>query len=166
MRSRLIRIIVINVLFIISFAYCQTDEFNEYLQDLVKKFNVKQVKIDSLNLKDVILLDTREFEEYKVSHIRSAIHVGYRDFSLERVDTLQKDINLVVYCSVGYRSSEIAEQLQNAGFKNVKNLYGGIFTWANSGRELVDDSSSTREIHVFDQYWGRFINNNDLIKVK
>ena len=101
MQERTIRPLLLIILFLLSIAYGQSGEFSEYLQVLQEKFMIPQIKIDSLNFNDVILLDTRELEEYEVSHIQSAIYVGYQDFSLETVDTLQRDAEIVVYCSVG-----------------------------------------------------------------
>jgi rhodanese-related sulfurtransferase len=38
----------------------------------------------------------------------------------------------VVYCHVGQRSAAVAEYLAQLGFKNAKNLLGGLDYWAQS----------------------------------
>jgi rhodanese-related sulfurtransferase len=111
------------------------------------------------------ILDAREKVEYDISRLKGAIWVGYEDFNLSRVDTIDYSSEIIVYCSVGYRSSEIGIKLQKAGFLNVKNLYGGIFGWANSGFPIFNNSSQTKKIHIHSIEWGRFITNPDLIKV-
>ncbi len=144
----------------------QTDtEFETYLQDLSKDFEIEQVQADSANLSKAILLDIREREEYEVSRIKNAIWVGYDDFDLSRVEDIDPDQEIIVYCSVGYRSSKIGSELIDAGYTNVKNLYGGIFLWANEGRPLFHNSSLTKRIHAYNRKWGRFITNADLEKV-
>ena len=52
-----------------------------------------------------ILVDSREREEYEVSHIKGAAWVGFEDFLLERIETIssKKDTTIIVYCSVGVR---------------------------------------------------------------
>jgi rhodanese-related sulfurtransferase len=144
----------------------QTDaEFETYLQELSKDFEIEQLEPDSANLSNAILLDTREREEYEVSRIKNAIWVGYDDFDLSRLEILEPGQEIIVYCSVGYRSSKIGIELIEAGYTNVKNLYGGIFLWANQGRPLYHDSSETKRIHAYNRKWGRFVTNPDVEKI-
>ncbi len=115
---------------------------------------------------EVILLDAREEEEYEVSHIEGAAHVGYQDFDVSSVDHLDKDDPIVVYCSIGYRSEKIAEQLQEAGFRNVRNLYGSIFEWVNRGFEVVDTNDQpTEKVHGYNRSWSKWISNPAVTKV-
>lgn len=105
-----------------------------------------------------MLLDARPKEEYEVSHIAKARRVGYGDFDITKVKDLPKDTAIVVYCSVGYRSGKVTEKLLKAGFTNVKNLYGGIFEWVNTGHTVVDDSGKpTDRIHAYNKSWSRWV---------
>jgi rhodanese-related sulfurtransferase len=118
--------------------------------------SVPEIDVDSLeNNPTVTMLDARAYREYEVSHIASAEWVGYDDFDISRVSHLDKSQPVVVYCSVGYRSEKVTEQLMNAGFTNVSNLYGGIFEWVNHGNPLVDVSGQpTEKIHAYSKSWG------------
>ena len=109
---------------------------------------------------EVILLDTRETEEFTVSKIEGAIQVGYNEFSSEKVlEQIQPtDDLIVVYCSLGIRSEEIGEKLKKAGFTNVRNLYGGIFEWKNNEYPVVDSGGNTTEkVHPFSKAWGKWL---------
>ncbi|NJK84044.1 MAG: rhodanese-like domain-containing protein [Saprospiraceae bacterium] len=111
-----------------------------------------------------IFLDAREEKEYQVSHIPNAIFVGYDKFDLEKVAHLAKDKKIVVYCSVGYRSEKITEQLLESGFKDVANLYGGIFEWKNKGYEVVNkDNQATEKVHAFDKTWGIWLKKGEKV---
>jgi len=110
------------------------------------------------NKSDLVFLDTREPREYAVSHIDGAIYVGYDTFDLSKLASLDKNSRIVAYCSVGYRSEKIAEKLIAAGFKNVSNLYGGIFEWVNQGHAVHNDQGPTQEIHAYDRTWGIWLN--------
>jgi rhodanese-related sulfurtransferase len=112
--------------------------------------------LEAYEVKDkAIFLDAREEKEYQVSHIQHAVFVGYDKFDLKSVAHLPKDKKIVVYCSVGYRSEKISEQLLKDGFKDVANLYGGIFEWKNQGYEVVsNDNKPTEKVHAFDRTWG------------
>lgn len=104
---------------------------------------------------NTVFLDSRSREEFEVSHIRGARFVGYDNFSLDSVSDLSKSTPLIVYCSVGYRSEKVAEQLITAGFSDVANLYGGIFEWKNTGHPIVDETGATTEsIHAHSKSWG------------
>lgn len=102
-----------------------------------------------------VLLDARAPREFAVSHLRGARWVGYEEFDLARVRDLPKTTPLVVYCSVGYRSEKVGEQLRRAGYGNVRNLYGGLFEWINEGNPAVEaDSTPTARVHAYSPSWG------------
>ena len=106
---------------------------------------------------DLIILDAREKDEYHISHIQRSIWVGYDDFDPSALE-LDPEKDIVVYCSVGYRSEKVAEQLRDEGYKNVRNLYGGIFRWVNEGRSVVDNGNKgTQKVHPYNEDWGRWL---------
>ena len=108
--------------------------------------------------KQVLFLDTREKAEYQVSHIKNAVWVGYRDFSLQRVAGIPRQTPVVVYCSVGYRSEKIGEKLLQAGFTNVHNLYGSIFEWVNQGYPVFKSpTEQTSQVHAYSRSWGKWL---------
>lgn len=92
-----------------------------------------------------VILDARSKAEFDVSHLP-----GARPFGPD----IPKDAAIVVYCSVGYRSSQLARQLTHAGYTNVANLDGGIFQWANDGRPL----EGGRKVHPYNAHWSRYLN--------
>mgnify|MGYP006131199637 CR=1 FL=1 len=111
---------------------------------------------DSLKLilNDVLLFDAREKVEFETSHIKNALFVGYDKFNLEKTNTKipNKNDKIIVYCSLGIRSSTIAIKLKKAGYTNVLNLYGGIFEWKNSGYRVYNrDEKETEKVHTYKQ---------------
>jgi len=115
--------------------------------------------------KNIQLLDTRSKEEFEVSFIKNALFVGYEDFELERYENqLDKDQPIIVYCSIGVRSEKIGEQLKAAGFKNIKNLRGGIFKWFNEAHKVVNENEQeTNRIHGFNEKWSRFLKRGEVV---
>jgi rhodanese-related sulfurtransferase len=99
-----------------------------------------------------ILLDVRTKEEYDVSHLRGAQRVepGSGATSI----TIPHEKSIVTYCSVGYRSAAFAKALQEAGFKNVQNLTGSIFDWANRGYPIEQQGHSVKKVHPYNDRWG------------
>ncbi|MFT7900161.1 rhodanese-like domain-containing protein [Tenacibaculum ascidiaceicola] len=141
------------------------------LQQLLKKYNTESVPYISVSElqkeKEVILLDAREPKEFEVSHLKNAMCVGYDFFNLENTLTkLPKDKNtkIVVYCSLGIRSEDIAEKLQKVGYTNVFNLYGGIFEWKNQGNTIVNlQNNPTEKVHAFNKEWSKWLQKGEKI---
>lgn len=101
-----------------------------------------------------IILDVRTKEEYDVSHLPEAIHVGETGEYLP--DGLQYTDDLLVYCSIGKRSEELMKVLQSDGYQKVQNLYGGIFAWAEAGLPLESDRTSEEHfVHGYSAFWAR-----------
>ncbi len=107
---------------------------------------------------EVLVLDTRTQREYEVSHIPGAKFVDYDAFDKKDWEGLDRDQQVIVYCSVGYRSERIGEKLQKMGFQNVSNLYGGIFEWKNLGNEVVDTKGQpTEQVHTYNADWSKWL---------
>lgn len=116
------------------------------------------------NQTNVVYLDAREKDEFKVSHVKGSIWVGYSDFDMERVKDVPKNAQIVVYCSIGVRSEEISEKLIQAGYLNTKNLYGGIFEWVNQGYPVYKKKSTpTQDVHAYDQTWGKWLSQGNKV---
>ncbi len=130
-----------------------SEAYNKMLTGLLEH-NVPEVNVDEVE-PGVTYLDTRELHEYKISHIKGAIWVGYTTFKLSRIKEVSKNAKVVVYCSVGYRSEKITQRLIKKGYSDVGNLYGGLFEWVNQGKEVVNSSDETTlNIHAYDEEWG------------
>lgn len=111
-----------------------------------------------------VILDTRAENEKEISHIEGAVWVGYAQFDLSSVSHIAKEKPIVVYCSVGYRSEKIGEQLLRAGFMEVYNLNGGIFEWVNQGFPVVkNDNRPTEEIHGYSKVWAIWLKKGKII---
>ena len=64
---------------------------------------------------------------------------------------------MVVYCSVGYRSAELARKLTARGHANVANLEGSLFAWANEGRPVYAGTRLADRVHPYDAAWGSLL---------
>lgn len=76
-----------------------------------------------------VLLDVREFFEYRRSRIKDAVNVPTSEGMETVADTLGKDIPVFLYCYNDYRSRKAAEVFAGRGFKKVYSLEGGIVLW-------------------------------------
>ncbi|MCX6083193.1 MAG: molybdopterin-synthase adenylyltransferase MoeB [Chloroflexi bacterium] len=76
-----------------------------------------------------ILLDVREPHELNISALPGAINIPLGSLAA-RLSELDSAKDMVVFCKGGTRSARALELLISAGFKRIKNLKGGINTWA------------------------------------
>ncbi len=113
------------------------------------------------NPSQFILLDSRSRQEYEVSHIAHAIWVDeLPDEKLLKILIPEPEAPVVVYCIVGIRSNAVAEKLNDLDYKQVFNLYGGIFEWKNYGFQVVNASGKpTERVHAYSKSWSIYLRN-------
>lgn len=130
-------------------------------------FKVPLISVEKLHRKinKVHIFDIRSKVEFEVSRLPNALHLGFEDFNQTLLAEIPKNAELVLYCSVGYRSEQIGEKLIQLGFFNTYNLYGGIFEWANQGLPLVNPTEQpTHCIHTYNQTWSKWVDNKEVKK--
>lgn len=85
------------------------------------------------------VIDVRTPKEFKAGHIPNAVnmHVYDKDFE-QRLDKLDKNKPVYVYCKVGGRSADAVEIMQKKGFKKITELEGGIDAWTEVGKPVTE----------------------------
>lgn len=151
-------------LYFFCFLFSITASAQNTLPQALKNLNNETgpyLKVTELkSKKNLVYLNAREPKEFNVSHIENSIHVGFDDFDQKKVTSAVKDKNatIVVYCSIGVRSEKIGEKLLKLGYKNVFNLYGGIFDYKNNGGKVVDSQNKeTDKIHTYNKEWSVYL---------
>ncbi len=138
----------------------------EVISDIRNRYpDVKQLQTTELQSRltnpdsePVILIDARAKEEFHVSHISGAKNIPYNSKDpLKHLINIKPENPIVVYCSVGYRSSILARKLQTLGFIEIYNLEGSIFKWANEGRSLVQGQTTVHKVHPYNTQWGSLL---------
>ena len=71
-----------------------------------------------------VIIDVRTAREYRDGHLETAINIPLDEIR-ERLDEVPQNQPVVVHCQAGYRSYVAQQILQNHGWMNVRNLYGG-----------------------------------------
>ncbi len=113
---------------------------------------------------EVRLYDVREVEEFEVSHLHDAERLPPTASPAAALRQIGGDVaerRFVFYCSVGQRSSRMADRMQGAlmsnGARGVHNLRGGVFAWHNHALPLVNALGPTPYVHPFNATWGRLL---------
>ena len=99
------------------------------------------------------LLDVRTAGEYQTGHIKNALQADWTQNKqfVDRIQYVDKDKPVYIYCLVGGRSAAAADWMRKNGFKNVVELTGGINAWKNASKPLEGKSNETQL--TVEQYW-------------
>jgi rhodanese-related sulfurtransferase len=154
--------LVLSMLLSFIFPGCGQNSFDQHLRLLYRKtvpfIQPKELTKALQQNNTLIILDTRSWAEYKVSHLPQACFTDYDSFSVAKFKNLALTTPIIVYCSVGVRSERVGEKLLQAGFTNVRNLYGGIFEWKNKGNPVYNHQNApTDSVHAYNRYWGQWL---------
>ena len=78
---------------------------------------------------ELILLDVREPWERQAASIAGSQYIPMGDIPA-RMQELDPDQHIVVYCHHGVRSLTVTDWLRKQGYENVQSLSGGINQWS------------------------------------
>ena len=135
-------------------------EWNSLQDEIRTRFpEAEQLSIEDfeeLRKPSTLVVDVRALEEYEVSHLPGAVHATSAEDILTLAEAEQA-ADIVVYCSVGWRSSDMVTRLTGKTDLPLYNLEGSIFAWANSGREVVRGETVVPKVHPYDEEWGRLL---------
>ncbi len=94
---------------------------------------------------DVYLLDVREPDEWDAGHAPGAHHLPMMEIPA-RMAEVPADIDVVVVCRSGARSGRVVSYLIGNGWDNVRNLDGGMQSWAAAGRDVVSENGQPARV--------------------
>ncbi len=77
----------------------------------------------------IVLIDVREPWEYNICKIPGAQLIPLGTLATE-YKKLDPNAEIVLHCHMGMRSMDATQFLLQQGFKNAKNLAGGINAWS------------------------------------
>ena len=109
-------------------------ELVDKANESIKVMSPEQVK-NAYDKGEVTLVDVRDIRElWKEGTIKNAIHIprGMLEFWLDPQSSYyqEKKIgnikNIVLFCALGFRSALATKALQDMGYNNVANAYGGF----------------------------------------
>lgn len=73
-------------------------------------------------------VDVRTVAEYKARHIKQFKNIPLNELA-QKMDSLDREKEVVVICQSGMRSTQAAKQLNRAGFGTITNVQGGMSAW-------------------------------------
>lgn len=76
----------------------------------------------------LIIVDVRQPDEYAAGHIPGAILIPLPNLE-DYLDQLDKETEIFLVCRSGVRSRTAAKILAEKGFRQVRNISGGMLAW-------------------------------------
>jgi rhodanese-related sulfurtransferase len=130
------KIKLVVLLFVSSLVFVNCKDRNAQEVKTIQLISVAEME-EALKADDVQLVDVRTEREYKKGHLDNAKNIVYQGANWnEQVASLDKDKPVYVYCAKGGRSAKCAALLEEAGFKKIFDLDGGITQWVNEGKKV------------------------------
>jgi len=109
---------------------------------------------NTIQKKDVKLIDTRNIYEINIGRFKGAINPktnSFREFPRKLKEMgIKKNEKLAIYCTGGIRCEKASAYLRLSGFKDVVQLDGGILNYLNYINENKKKSLWNGDCFVFD----------------
>jgi len=104
---------------------------------------------------DIQVLDVRTSGEYQSGHIKNAMQADWtnKEQFNDRIQYVDKNKPVYVYCLVGARSAAAAEWMRQNGFSNVMELVGGINAWKRAAKPLEGQKGEPQM--TVEEYWSK-----------
>ncbi len=132
--------IVLSFFLIVFSIACSRKQSNSQTGSLsVSAFEKKLVAVN------VQILDVRTASEYQSGHLKNALQADWLNKVqfIDRIQYLDKNYPVLVYCASGVRSGQAMQLLAQQGFKQVYNLEGGMSSWRMEGKSIESVNSPT-----------------------
>lgn len=103
----------------------------------IKEISPKILKEKIESKEHMSLIDVRELIERETGYIPTAIHLSKGVIERDIEKTIPNlDEQVIVYCSGGFRSALVADNLQKMGYTHVYSLETGLQGWLDDGYSL------------------------------
>ncbi len=105
------------------------------IKDIIKGKWYREIEENDIGLEELkqlqkegaMIVDVRSPQEFREGHIDGAISIPEYEIRKEAENRLvDKENNIVVYCSSGGRSKKTQKLLKKLGYSHVYNLYNGL----------------------------------------
>lgn len=89
---------------------------------------------------DFVILDVRTPEEYELGHLENSHNMDVRSDDFEdKLEKMDKSKKYFVYCKAGKRGCKAVEKMEKHGYKDVRNITGGIDKWKSKRLPVTMD---------------------------
>ena len=96
----------------------------------MEEYDISMEELKEKQKEGAIIIDVRSLQEFNEGHIEGAINIPEYEINCDINKALEdKEQEIVLYCASGIRSKKAYKKLIKLDYKNVYNLYGGLYNW-------------------------------------
>ena len=141
----IIKSVILFIVLFLSIVSCQSNAQQNHLT--VEMFE------KAIENKEAQLLDVRTLSEYNSGHLKNALLADWTDSEIfkKRIQSLDKNKPVLVYCLSGGRSSAAVNWLKKAGFQQVYHMEGGMVAWKQADKP-VEGLSAVQPISLTEYF--------------
>lgn len=123
--------------------------------------NIPSISAKALedNVNEFLIIDIRNKKEFEVSHLSGAIQIEDINEIEQHLSKNSPAKKAILYCTIGYRSSILIQQLPEEQKNRVLHLEGGIYEVIQESPKLIVSSAGkpVKEIHPYSPFWALFL---------
>jgi rhodanese-related sulfurtransferase len=93
------------------------------------EISTKEVRERQERREELTLVDVREPWERQTASIQGSLHIPMSEVPA-RMQELDPELHIVVYCHHGMRSLSVTDWLRKQGYEKVQSMAGGIDQWS------------------------------------
>jgi rhodanese-related sulfurtransferase len=87
---------------------------------------------------EAVIVDVRDKDEWDEGHVPGAMHMSRSTIELDVEEKVPDSNTLIIcHCGGGGRGALATESLQKMGYKNVRNMAGGLKAWKAAGLQTT-----------------------------
>ena len=93
--------------------------------------------VQLMNREKAVVIDVSDAEEFALAHINNAKNVPFAQLEDKLTSQVKnKELPLILVCTVGARSNRAVAVAKKLGFTNVQALAGGLKSWKEANLPL------------------------------
>ncbi len=117
-----------------------------------------------ISSENIQILDVRTAGEFKSGYIKKSLQADWNDKKqfTDRVQYIDKNKPVYVYCLSGARSASAADWLRKQGYQEVYQLKGGIISW-KANNKPIEGAIATKQMTA-EEYLS-YINSSTIVLV-
>ncbi len=105
-------------------------------QPAIPEIDVQTFATERAAKEKIQIVDVRELDEWNAGHLSDAVLIPLGQLGA-RAGELDPSRPVVVVCRSGNRSGTATRLLLKSGFKDVRNLAGGMIAWVAAGEPVA-----------------------------
>ncbi len=158
-----ILVLLISILSIIQLSSCSESETIDSKSSKFEALTAKEYRKIIIETDSPQIIDVRTPQEFNSNKISGAVNINIYDSNFDaKIQELDKDRPVFLYCRSGSRSNKASNKLAEMGFTEVYDLKGGITSWQLENLSLpADNTTSEKKSGITIDAYNKLISNTE-----